>query len=139
MVGGDQRNGEKRRTVKNAASTVVHFLKISIKNILKKNRINGKNCITFTPRTSQTNFIRISSGTGCNSYVGMIGGQQIVNLQAGGCTYAGTTAHELMHALGFLSLNEPLIYLSFFIYYDFSLKNSKDLSMNKTELTEMRM
>ncbi len=31
----------------------------------------------------------------------MIGGQQVVSLKAGGCTYAGTTAHELMHALGF--------------------------------------
>ena len=24
-----------------------------------------------------------------------------MSLKAGGCTYAGTTAHELMHALGF--------------------------------------
>ena len=63
-----------------------HFLLLNLKIQL---RINGRNCITFTQRTTQTNYIRISSGTGCNSYVGMIGGQQIVNLQAGGCTYAG--------------------------------------------------
>ena len=31
----------------------------------------------------------------------MLGGQQTVSLKAGGCTQPGTTAHELMHALGF--------------------------------------
>ena len=31
----------------------------------------------------------------------MIGGGQVLSLQAGGCTYIGTVAHELIHALGF--------------------------------------
>ena len=30
----------------------------------------------------------------------MIGGAQTLSLQAGGCTYIGTVAHELIHALG---------------------------------------
>ena len=33
-------------------------------------------------------------------YVGMQGGEQVVSLQANSCTYIGTVAHELMHALG---------------------------------------
>ena len=32
--------------------------------------------------------------------MGMIGGQQMVSLNNGGCVYAGTIAHELIHALG---------------------------------------
>ena len=30
----------------------------------------------------------------------MLGGVQTVSLQAGGCTYVGTVAHELIHVLG---------------------------------------
>jgi hypothetical protein len=59
------------------------------------------NCVRFVPRTTQANYIRIISGQGCWSYIGCIGGMQDVSLQAGGCTYAGISAHELMHALGF--------------------------------------
>ena len=35
----------------------------------------------------------------------MIGGVQTLSLQAGGCTYVGTVAHELIHALGNLENN----------------------------------
>ena len=31
----------------------------------------------------------------------MIGGGQVLSLQAGGCTNIGIVAHELIHALGF--------------------------------------
>ena len=31
----------------------------------------------------------------------MIGGKQDLSLHAGGCTYKGIVAHELIHALGF--------------------------------------
>jgi hypothetical protein len=72
-----------------------------MKIIEDRTRINGRNCITFTQRTTQTNYVRVTSGSGCSSYLGMTGGQQTLSLAAGGCTYPGTTAHEFMHALGF--------------------------------------
>ena len=50
--------------------------------------------------TTETNYIRIISGGGCYSYLGMIGGAQDLSLQAYGCTYIGTVAHEFIHALG---------------------------------------
>ena len=33
-------------------------------------RIGTRNCITFTPRTTQANYIYIQSLSGCYSYVG---------------------------------------------------------------------
>jgi hypothetical protein len=51
----------------------------------------------------------------------MIGGQQAVSLKAGGCTYAGTTAHELTHALGLLSI---LIWIFFVDQFNFLIKNN---------------
>ena len=72
---------------------------INIK-ILTCHRINNRSCITFTPRTNARNYLRITNGNGCWSYVGMLGGQQLLSLAARGCTWTGTVAHELMHALG---------------------------------------
>jgi hypothetical protein len=64
-------------------------------------RINGRNCITFTPRTNEANYIAIRHTTsGCYSYVGRIGGGQDLSLQSNGCIYLGTIVHEFMHALG---------------------------------------
>ena len=39
------------------------------------------------------------SDSGCYSYVGMIGGVQVLSIQANGCAYIGTVAHEFIHAL----------------------------------------
>ena len=40
------------------------------------------------------------SDSGCYSYVGMIGGVQVLSIQANGCAYIGSVAHEFLHALG---------------------------------------
>lgn len=59
------------------------------------------NCIKFAARTNQANYVHLQNGNGCNSYVGMIGGKQITNLQLNGCNYVGTIIHELTHSIGF--------------------------------------
>jgi uncharacterized protein (TIGR03437 family) len=55
--------------------------------------------IQFVDRTNQANYLKIVSPTfGCNSYVGMQGGAQVLNI-ADGCL-DGAATHELGHAIG---------------------------------------
>lgn len=50
------------------------------------------------PSSRTPNYVYFRTGTGCSSFVGMIGGGQSINLAAG-CT-TGNTIHEICHALG---------------------------------------
>ncbi|XP_031425700.1 low choriolytic enzyme-like [Clupea harengus] len=58
-------------------------------------------CIRFTRRTSQKDYVNIQSRSGCWSYVGRRGGEQVVSLARSGCVYHQVVQHELLHALGF--------------------------------------
>lgn len=53
--------------------------------------------VRFVQRTSETNYIRFQLAGGCSSAIGMIGGEQPINLGVD-CT-TGNTAHEILHAL----------------------------------------
>lgn len=55
--------------------------------------------VSFVPRTSQTNYIVFTDSSGNNSYVGMIGGAQTINIF--NWNYRFIVCHEIMHALGF--------------------------------------
>jgi len=58
-------------------------------------------CLRFKPRTTERNYIKLFSGQGCYSYVGMVNrGEQPLSL-GNGCHYKGTIVHELGHAIGF--------------------------------------
>ncbi|XP_053669114.1 zinc metalloproteinase nas-15-like [Anopheles marshallii] len=68
--------------------------------------IEQNTCIRFVPATTTTvDFIQISAGTGCSSFVGRTRGAQALRLQPSavgtGCFAHGTIVHELIHALGF--------------------------------------
>ncbi len=54
--------------------------------------------IHFIPRTNQSNYLYVQNGGGNNSFVGIVGGAQTVNLQSWSFKYI--ICHELMHALG---------------------------------------
>ncbi|KAK3758749.1 hypothetical protein RRG08_013836 [Elysia crispata] len=58
-------------------------------------------CMKFHPAAqTDKNSVRFQNGVGCNSQLGMVGGVQILNLQAPGCRYKGLYLHEIGHALG---------------------------------------
>lgn len=61
--------------------------------------ISTRSAIRFVARTNQSNYVNFMAGSGCWSYVGMIGGKQDLSLGAG-CEYGYVVAHEIMHALG---------------------------------------
>ena len=54
--------------------------------------------LTFVERSGQSNYIYFTSGSGCSSYVGMVGGRQNITL-ASACS-TGNTIHEIGHAVG---------------------------------------
>ncbi|KAK6030704.1 astacin [Ostertagia ostertagi] len=57
-----------------------------MKSLVKKalNYISARTCLTFVENATAVNRVRVFSGSGCYSYVGMIGGQQDLSL-ADGC------------------------------------------------------
>lgn len=58
----------------------------------------SKTSLKFVKRSSQSNYIYFTTGSGCSSYIGMIGGRQNISL-ASGCS-TGSTIHEIGHAIG---------------------------------------
>lgn len=66
-------------------------------------RLNGKNCISFVPRTTQNTYVRLIRGTGCYSYIGKQSTPGAQDLSIGnGCAHPIVVAHEFIHALGWL-------------------------------------
>ncbi|MGV3766473.1 MAG: M12 family metallopeptidase [Chitinophagaceae bacterium] len=63
----------------------------------------GVSSLNFVERTNQTNYILFAPSTGNNSYVGMIGGEQKINLIQDPTWGVDITAamHEIGHAIGF--------------------------------------
>ena len=54
--------------------------------------------VKFVRRSSESNYVYFTPGSGCSSYIGMVGGRQPITL-ADGCT-TGNTIHEIGHAVG---------------------------------------
>lgn len=54
--------------------------------------------LKFVERSNQPNYIYFVSGSGCSSYVGMVGGKQDITLSSSCST--GNTIHEIGHAIG---------------------------------------
>ncbi|WP_034920965.1 M12 family metallopeptidase [Gillisia sp. CAL575] len=52
----------------------------------------------FVQRSGEPNYIYFTPGSGCSSYIGMVGGRQNITL-ANGCS-TGNTIHEIGHAVG---------------------------------------
>ena len=58
-------------------------------------------CLRFRLRTKEENFLSFVDLGGCWSYVGKVGGKQMVSLGKG-CKTKGKATHEILHAIGFV-------------------------------------
>lgn len=59
-------------------------------------------CIKFRPWTSSDNYcIHFINGNGCYSYIGRVGGHQVLSLNIQFCLNEPTILHQLMHVIGF--------------------------------------
>lgn len=74
-------------------------------NLSDKNRVTdaikhweANTSLKFVLRSGESNYIYFTSGSGCSSYIGMIGGKQNLTLSSS-CT-TGNTIHEIGHAIG---------------------------------------
>lgn len=56
--------------------------------------------VNFVTRTNENDFLYISPGNGCSSYIGRQGGSQLIVLDDWCVESKGTIQHEFMHALG---------------------------------------
>lgn len=63
--------------------------------------IEAYTCVKFFTRQSEEDFITFRSKSGCSSYLGKVGGEQIVSVNKHGCLSRGTIQHEVIHALGY--------------------------------------
>ncbi|OWF49657.1 zinc metalloproteinase nas-14-like [Mizuhopecten yessoensis] len=60
-------------------------------------------CVRFEEREpSDTDYVLFNDGFGCNSQLGMVRGEQLLNLDANGCRWKGLYLHEIGHALGLI-------------------------------------
>ncbi len=83
-------------------STVYYSIDGSLSNqqrvIDAINHWEAETNIRFVKRSSEKNYIYFTTGSGCASYVGMIGGRQNITLSSACST--GNTIHEIGHAIG---------------------------------------
>jgi len=61
---------------------------------------SANTCIEFVERNGEADYIEFIKDDGCYSYLGHVGGRQVVSLDDG-CVYEYIVVHELMHAVGF--------------------------------------
>ncbi|XGW31201.1 hypothetical protein V3C99_009844 [Haemonchus contortus] len=89
-------------------NTVYYYFDVNITNQdfirTQLKYISDRTCLKFVENATATNRIKVISGVGCYSYVGMRGGEQELSLA--GCNIAGSVVHEFMHALGIQHMHQ---------------------------------
>ncbi|XP_069481455.1 astacin-like metalloendopeptidase [Ambystoma mexicanum] len=63
--------------------------------------LDSLTCIKFVNRTTEQDYLKITSEDGCWSHIGKTGGGQTVSVAESGCMSRGIIQHEVAHSLGF--------------------------------------
>lgn len=75
----------------------VNIIKDAMEDISKRS-----GALQFIERTDEEDYLYFFDGGACWSYLGKVGGKQLLSLGTSKCVKTATVQHELMHALGFL-------------------------------------
>ncbi|XP_056418984.1 astacin-like metalloendopeptidase [Hyla sarda] len=80
-------------------SVYTDFERSMVSEVMKEFEV--MTCVKFVSRTTEVDYLAIESADGCWSYVGKVGGKQVVSISMPACTKYTLIQHELMHTLGF--------------------------------------
>jgi hypothetical protein len=79
--------------------------RLTIEDAVEELNVKLNGVVSIAPRTDQYNYVKVVKGSGCWSFVGMLGGPQDLSLGTG-CVTNSITQHEFIHALGFLHAHQ---------------------------------
>merc|ERR1740137_70857 len=82
------------------STTARNTILSSLRELESVTKVNGRQCLTFKPRSNEKGYVNIQRLSGCSSAVGRTGRAQTMKLGPG-CERKGTIMHEFLHALGF--------------------------------------
>ena len=60
--------------------------------------VDGKKCLQFVPRTTESSYVIFQDSDKCASNIGYYHGQNIIHLAKSHCIRKGIILHEIMHA-----------------------------------------
>ena len=85
--------------------------------------------VHFQERTTQTNYVKFIDGSGCSSYIGMIGGSQNITI-GDGCS-VGNIVHEIGHAVGLYHEHTRQDRDSYVLINTANIESGKEHNFNK--------
>lgn len=90
-------------TISSAHSSASHvkLFHDAMQEIMDKTMVNGKKCINFVARKSESTYINFATGSGCHTRVGYYANHPTDVTLGNGCLRKGTVMHEILHSLGF--------------------------------------
>ncbi|GFY53953.1 astacin-like metalloprotease toxin 1 [Trichonephila inaurata madagascariensis] len=90
-------------------------------------------CIRFVKRTHEKDYVRIIKGPGCYSFVGKVGGLQVLSIGRG-CEYLGTIVHELGHVIGFYHEHQRSDRNNYINVYEKNIVKGKEHNFRRTDI-----
>ncbi|CAL1547337.1 unnamed protein product [Lymnaea stagnalis] len=101
---------------------------------------NGSKCIQFVNRTTEANYLEISLGVGCHSYIGFTESDNgaVVSTLGPGCEKKGIVMHEILHILGFFHEQNRLDRDLYVDINETNIAKARDFDIrNETEIDDL--
>jgi len=82
-------------------SSQLALIEAGINDLVNSTKVNGTECISIVPRTTESDYVSVFKGSGCSSYIGRQSSSQPMSLADRCVPRHGTIMHEFLHAYGF--------------------------------------